>query len=146
MHSKAQDILRKISYIEADLEIQKQILVSIPSDKKTEIEEVIGKIAKFKKEIETLRQTLQQESPQHYDTVRAIEQSIADFQKIIAKKKISSIESLSTNPNCSIHLQGGDTIACLVKACDEQGNWTIVTSTGEIRTISHREVTCQDEQ
>lgn len=146
MQSKAQEILRKISYIEAELEVQKQILVSIPSDKKADIEEVIRKIAKFKEEIETLRRKLQQESPREYDTILALEKSIADFQRIIAEKKLCSIESLSTNPDCSIHLQSGNTIACFVKACDEQGNWTIITTAGEIRNISHGEVACQDEQ
>lgn len=146
MQSKAQDILKKISYIEAEVEIQKQILVSIPSDQKADIEEVIRKIAKFKDEIETLRQAMQKESPEEYDTILAIEKSIEDFKKITAEKNLSSIESLTTNPNCSIHLKNGNTIACLVKACDEQGNWTIITTTGEIRTISHRDVASQDEQ
>ena len=40
-HPKTEDLLKKINYIEADLEIQKQILFSIPSANKEEIEKTI---------------------------------------------------------------------------------------------------------
>jgi hypothetical protein len=59
-HSKTEALLKKINYIEADVEIQKQILFSIPSNQKTEMEKTITLIAARKEEIEVLRQELKE--------------------------------------------------------------------------------------
>ncbi len=57
-NTNIQDLLKKINYIEADIEIQKQILFSIPSDQEPEMEKTITGIAAKKEEIEILRQQI----------------------------------------------------------------------------------------
>ena len=42
---------------------------------------------------------------------------------------------MSTN-SVTLLLQGGDRVECLIKACDREGNWTIITIDGEIKQYS----------
>lgn len=140
-HPKTQALLKKINYIEADLDIQKQILFSIPSAEKAEIEKAIVLIAARKKEIETLRQELHELDPAEYERILAFEVAVDKFKKIAAETPFQSIINRNINEECALALQNGEQLQCLIKACDENGNWTVITLNGEIKQFPAAEVT-----
>ena len=132
-HQKTEALLKKINYIEADVEIQKQILYSIPSDRQEEMEATISQIAARKKEIEVLRQELKRHDPQEFARIVLFENAVAEFRKIAQDTPFQSIINRNINEECSLALQSGDKVECLIKACDHDCNWTIITLEGEIR-------------
>jgi len=139
-HPKTEALLKKINYIEADVEIQKQILFSIPSDQQTEMEKTISLIAAKKKEIEVLREELREIDPVEYNRIMTFEKTLNEFRKIAAEKPFQSIINRNVHDQCSLLLNGGDQVECLIKACDNDGNWTIITLDGEIRQFSAADV------
>jgi len=140
MKNSVQNLLKRINYIEAEVEIQKQILFSIPSDNKKDIEEVIQKIAHSKDEIVKLREKIEAISPEEYHKILKIEEASSAFKKIAAEKKFTAVESMSTEENCSILLKDGKELPCLIKATDAAGNWTVITLDGDICHFSHEEI------
>jgi rRNA-processing protein FCF1 len=135
-HPKTEALLKKINYIEADVEIQKQILFSIPSDQQKEMEKTISLIAARKKEIELLRQELKEIDPVEYDRIVTFENTLTEFRKIAAENPFQSVVNRNVHEQCYLLLQGGDRAECLIKACDREGNWTIITIDGEIKQYS----------
>jgi MoaA/NifB/PqqE/SkfB family radical SAM enzyme len=133
MKSSVQNLLKKINYIEAEVEIQKQILFSIPSGNEKDIEEVIEKIAHAKDEIVKLRKEIEAISPEEYQRIVKIEEASETFKKIAAEEKFTTVASMSTEEACSILLNNGKELPCLIKAKDEGGNWTVITLDGDIR-------------
>ncbi|MFN2437401.1 MAG: hypothetical protein ABR513_09980, partial [Desulfotignum sp.] len=73
MHAHVENILQKISLIEMDMELHKQILFSIPSDQKDEMEKVMQTIARQKQQVQDLRQKIQRVDQSAYDQILAIE-------------------------------------------------------------------------
>ena len=138
--TKIQDLLRKINFIEADIEIQKQILFSIPSEQQEDMEKTIGIIAAKKNEITVLRQQIQQIDPEEHQRIVVFENAIADFKKLAGEKSFQHIASSNINEECVLLLHDDNTIECLVKACDEEGNWTVITPEGKVRHFSKTEV------
>lgn len=132
-HPKTEALLKKINYIEADVEIQKQILFSIPSDQQTEMERTISLIASRKKEIEQLREELREVDPVEYDRIITFENALTELRKIGAENPFVAIVNRNVNEQCSLLLHGGEQVECLIKACDQGGNWTIITVDGEIK-------------
>lgn len=135
-HPKTEALLKKINYIEADVEIQKQILFSIPSDQQAEMEKTISLIAAKKKEIGMLRQELREKDPVEYDRIIKFENVLTEFKKIAVDSPFQSIVNRNVHEQCTLLLKGGDQVECLIKACDKNGNWTIITIDGEIRQFS----------
>ena len=140
-HNKTEALLKKINYIEADVEIQKQILFSIPSDQKTEMEKTITLIATRKKEIEALRQELRELDPEEFDRIVVFENAVAEFRKIATDNPFDSIVNRNVNEECTLALQNGTKEECLIKACDNDGNWTIITIDGQLRQFPAADVT-----
>lgn len=140
MNNAVQNILRKIQYIEAEIEIQKQILHTTLGQEEAEIREVIQKIADSKEEINRLRLEIEEISPQEHHRIQALEKAVATFTTITSENSFTIVENMATNPNCSITYQTGETCPCLVKASDKSGNWVIITPEGEIRRINNREL------
>lgn len=140
MNQKVQDILKKINYIEADIEIQKQILFSIPSNDESEMEKVIKSISDKKQEISALRQEIELISPEEHQKIILLEKAVSTFQKIAKTRKIRFVEAMKVNENCALSLVEKTSIPCLVKACDEDGRWIIITLDGEIKEFSPEEV------
>ena len=136
MNIKVQDLLKKIRYIEADIEIQKQILFSISSNDQKEMEHAVKIIAAHKEEITTLRLELQRISPEEHQNIMTLENAVTAFKKIASEKKFKSIKIMEINEECCLHLKDQPKIHCLVKACDEDGGWTIITIDGEIQQFS----------
>lgn len=139
-YNSVQDLLKKINYIEAEVEIQKQILFSIPSDNKEEIQQVIEKIAQAKDEISELRSQIKSISPDEYQKIIKIEETAAAFKKLAAEKKFTTVENMSTTEHCSLKLQNGEEVPCLVKASDEDGNWTVITVDGDLCHFSRDDI------
>ncbi|TKB23129.1 hypothetical protein FCL47_23795 [Desulfopila sp. IMCC35006] len=132
-HLKTEALLKKINYIEADVEIQKQILFSIPSDRQAEIEATITLIAARKKEIEVLRQELKKNDPEEFARIVRFENALAEFRKIAQNTPFQSIINRNVNEDCSLALKSGVTVECLIKACDHDGTWTLITLEGDIQ-------------
>lgn len=140
MQPTVQDLLKKINYIEAEVEIQKQILVSIPSDQRGDMEKVIRKIAQAKNEIEQLRAEIKTVSPNEYQNILKIEKAADEFKKIAGENKFEHIENMSMLEDCSIRCKNGDEFSCLVKGRDKDGNWTVITTAGDLRQFQKDDV------
>ncbi|MCP3887914.1 MAG: hypothetical protein GY702_03440 [Desulfobulbaceae bacterium] len=135
-----QDLLKKINYIEVDIEIQKQILFSIPSDQKDEMEKTVTAIAEKTKEIKELRTKIKEIDPEEFDRIMVFEEAINNFKKLASEKKFESITSRNVGEECSLALSKDKQEECLIKACDSDGNWTIITLSGEIKQFQKTEV------
>ncbi len=140
MLNNAQDILKKINYIEVDMDIQKQILFSIPSADKAEIEKTMNVIAGKKEEINKLRQELQTVAPEEYERILTFEKASLEFRALAAEKQFKEISSFDGTTACEISLKTGKVTNCLVKAMDATGDWTIMTLDGEIKTFAADEI------
>ncbi len=131
--SKIQDLLKMINYIEADIEIQKQILFSIPSEQREEMEKTVAIIAAKRAEIEKLRQQIKEIDPAEFERIIIFEKAINEFRQLATTRQFTSITGKNINESCQLALNNGEAVECLVKACDADGNWTIITLDGEIR-------------
>ena len=136
MGNTAQDILRKINYIEADMNIQKQILFSIPSADKEEMEKVVKIIAGQKEEINVLRQEMRVAAPEEYERILVFEKAGQEFKSLAAEKQFKEISTFDGGKPCTISLKDGTKVDCLVKAQDDAGDWTAMTLDGTIQTFS----------
>ena len=135
-----QDLLKKINFIEADVEIQKQILFSIPSDQQDEMEKVVKIIAERKKEIDALRQQIKGIDPDEYDRIILFEEAVSTFRKLAIEKEFQTIVGRNNEEDCVLELKNSPDVQCLIKASDKDGNWTIVTMEGKILEFSGDEV------
>ncbi len=130
--SKVQDLLKKINYIEADIEIHKQILFSLPSDQQAEMEKTVAIIAAKRAEIETLRQEIRSIDPAEFERIVIFEKAINEFKRLATTRQFTSITGKNINESCQLALKNLPAVECLIKACDVDGNWTIITLDGEI--------------
>lgn len=135
------DLLKKINYIEVDVEIQKQILFSIPSAETDEIEKTIRLIAERKKEIEVLRDEIKAADPVEYERIMVFETAIADFRELASSTSFESIVSREMGGDCSLKIKNAPPVECLIKANDPEGNWTIITLEGKIQQYAKEQVT-----
>ncbi len=133
MSAKIKGLLQKINFIETDMDLHKQILVSIPSDNKTEIETIIKKIADQKKQISELRQQIKKIDENEYNKIITIEKSAERFRQISKDKKFVQVNTLNESGVCFITFNDGTRIDCLVAAKEENGNWTVLTLEGETK-------------
>ncbi|SDU42697.1 hypothetical protein [Desulfobacula phenolica] len=133
MSSKIKGLLQKINFIEADMELHKQILLSIPSDNKTEMEAVINKIADQKKQINDLRLEIKTLDKDEYNKILAIERAAQTFRQIAKDKKFVQVNTLNETGECFITFNDGTRLDCLVAAKEENGNWTVLTLEGETK-------------
>jgi hypothetical protein len=140
MNHNVQDLLRKINYIEADIEIQKQILFSTPTNEEKELEKVITVIAQKKDMITELREEIKKIDPAEYEYIMLFEEASKTFRKLAAEKKFTSIESMTNESECFLTLKDSTKIPCLIKASEKNGNYTIMTLTGEIKHFESSEV------
>jgi len=135
-----QDLLKRINYIEADLEIQKQILFSLPSDDTDEMENIVSTISAKKQEINELRQQIKRQDPEEYDRILLFENAVDQFKSLAASRNFTSVTGRNTDDACILQLKNSPAIDCLIKACDAEGNWAIVTMDGHIKEFLKEEV------
>ena len=133
MSAEIKGLLQKINFIETDMNLHKQILISIPSDNKTEIETIIKKIADQKKQISELRQQIKKIDENEYNKIITIEKSAERFRQISKDKKFVQVNTLNESGVCFITFNDGTRIDCLVAAKEENGNWTVLTLEGETK-------------
>ncbi len=133
MSAKVKALLQKINFVETDMEMQKHILFSIPTDNKSEIEKLIDKIAGLKKQIADLRQEIKNIDENEYNKIIAIEKGTKRFQELSRDKKFVHVNTLNESGECFITLNDGTRMDCLVAAKEENGNFTILTLEGEAR-------------
>ena len=133
MSAKIKGILQKINFIETDMELHKQILVSVPADDKTEMETIISKIADQKQQINELRQQIKKIDEHEYNKIIAIEKAAETFRKIAIDKKFVQVNTLNESGVCFITFNDGTRLDCLVTAKEENGNWTVLTLEGETK-------------
>jgi len=139
-HQKIQQILKKINYLEVEVEIQKQILFSIPSANKGEIESTIRVIAARKSDIESLRQQINDLNPEEFARIVAFEEASAKFMAIGAENKFTDLFHKQADQECDLRLVDGTIVDCLVKARDEKGGWTLMTVDGEVLQFTSEQV------
>ena len=135
-----QDLLRKINFIEVDVEIQKQILFSIPSDQTDEMEKTITLIAEKTKEIGALREEIRTIDPEEYQRIAVFEKAITTFRELASKTEFQSIVSREIGGECVLDVKDSANIECLIKACDAKEDWTIITLDGEIQQYTKDQV------
>lgn len=133
MSEKIKGLLQKINFIETDMEVHKQILVSIPSENKSEIKTIVSKIAGQKHQINELRQQIKKIDEDEYNKIIAIEKAAQIFRQIAKNKKFVQVNTLNESGVCFITFNDGTRLDCLVTAKEENGNWTVLTFEGETK-------------
>lgn len=133
MHPLVNTLLKKISYIETDMELHKQILVTIPSDRKDDMEQVIQTIANQKQEIRDLRREIKRMDQTAYDRIVAIEKGTEQFKLMAQDRRFDRVDTPDESGACKITLIDGTDLDCLVAAREENGDWMVLTREGEIK-------------
>ena len=133
MSSEVKGLLQKINFIETDMDLHKQILVSIPSDNKIEMQTIIAKMADQKQQINALRQQIKKIDEDEYNKIIAIEKAAAIFRQIAKDKKFVQVNTLNESHVCFITFNDGTRLDCLVTAKEENGDWTVLTLEGETK-------------
>ena len=133
MSNEIKGVLQKINFIETDMELHKQILVSIPSKDIKVMEKVVKKIVDQKKQIDDLKLKIKEIDPAEYEKIMAIETAAEQFKKIALNKKFVQVNTLNDSGQCFVTLKDGSRLECLVSAQEENGNWTVLTLEGETR-------------
>jgi cell division protein FtsB len=133
MSTDVKGLLQKINFVEADMELHKQILFSIPSENTAEMEKVVNSIADLKKQISNLRDQIKETDEDEYNKIIAIEQAAEKFRHISRDKKFVQVNTLNEDRQCFITFNDGTRQDCLVAAKEENGNWTVLTLEGETK-------------
>lgn len=131
--SKVKGILQKINFIETDMDLHKQILLSIPSKETAEMEKVVKKIVGLKQQIEDLRTEIKITDEDEYNRIIAIEHAAQKFSQISKDKKLIQVNTLNETGECFITFNDGTRLDCLVAAKEENGNWIVMTLDGETK-------------
>ena len=116
-----------------DMELHKQILFSIPSDQKDEMEKVMHTIADKKQQVQDLRREIKGLDPSAHDQILAIEEGTQKFKALSRDKQFSRVDTPDDSGTCSITLNDGTCLDCLVAAKEENGNWMVLTREGRVR-------------
>ena len=131
--NRVKELLQQINFVETDMEVQKQILFSTPSDNKEYMEKLVDGIAGLKQQILGLRQEIKRIDVKEYDKIIAIEEGTKKFKELSKNKKYIQVDTLNESGECFITLNEGTRIDCLVAAKEENGNWTVLTIEGDAK-------------
>jgi hypothetical protein len=140
MHPHVENVLKKISLVEMDMELHKQILFSIPSDQEDQMEQVIKTIAEHKQQIQELRGEIKRLDPTAYDRIIAIEKGTETFKTMAQNRQFDRVDTPDDSGNCKITLIDGTEVDCLVAAREENGDWMILSRDGEVKQFPHGRV------
>ena len=130
MGSRVKTILQKINFIETDMEIHRQILVSIDPQDRDQIRDVVGKIAGMKARIQELKQDILNHDPDEYQAMMKIETAVSQFKEQSRNKTFSRVKTLNETGECRLVLDDGQVMDCLVAAQENNGNWMVLTLEG----------------
>lgn len=140
MTQSVEQVLQKINFIEKDIELHKNILVSIPQDQKEEMEKVIRKIIQMKDRVEELKGSIAELDPEVHAHIIQLEEGTRKFQALTAERHFAQVITLDQAGECRVDLVDGRQFECLVKALDDKGNWTALTHDGEVLEFSSEEI------
>ncbi len=132
MKLKVQGLMQKINYTEQDMELQKQILVTIPSKEEEDIKEVIQNIADLKDKINALKLEIKEIDPDEYNRMMAMEKASDRFKEIAKDKKFEFVKTFGNDGDLAIEMADDKIKNCLVVAKEENGNWVVLTMEGEV--------------
>lgn len=127
MGNQVKTFLQKINFIETDIELHRQILFFIPSDRKEEMEKTLTLIAGMKEQIQDLRQRIRSIDESEYNRIITIEQAAETFKRLAQNKRFVRVNTLNETGECFVRLNDGTRMDCLVAAQEENGNWTLLT-------------------
>ena len=133
MKGNVEAIIQKITFIETDIELQKQILASIPEGREDEVRTVLEKIVGLKEKVKTLKASIKEIDPAEYERIATLEKAADKFKEISKGKTFTRVITLDHNRECTLRLADDTDLECLVMAEDEKGNWTVLTMAGETR-------------
>jgi hypothetical protein len=140
MKHKVQGLMQKISYAEQDMELQKQILVTIPTKDEDDIEEVITNIARLKEKVKSLKLEVKEVDPDEYEKMIAMESASNKFSEIAKNKKFEYVKTFGNDGDLSVVLADGVVNECLVIAKEETGEWILLTMDGEVLELAEDSV------
>ena len=140
MSEKVEQILQKIHFIERDIELHKNILMSLAEDQHDEMERVVREIARMKERVADLKGSIAEIAPEVHAQVMLLEEGTKKFQELARGKKFQQVYTLDQLGECVINLIDGSQIECLVKALDERGGWAGLTVNGEVVEYGCEEV------
>lgn len=140
MSQKVKDLLQRINFIETDMELHKQILASIPSNDRAEIQKTIETIARLKHQTIELKQEIKAVDINEYQKIVKLEKAAETFKQIAGQKTFSEVNTLNESGKCQLDLKDGTTIECLVAAREENGDWTVLTIDGDTRSFAQSEI------
>jgi len=140
MNEKVEQVLQKIHFIERDIELHKNILMSVPADQKEEMERIIGEISRMKRRVDELKRSIAELDPEVHAQVLLLEEGTRKFQELAKERHFQQVFTLDQLGECVINLVDGSQVECLVKAMDDRGGWAGLTHTGEVVEYSAEEV------
>ncbi len=127
--------MQKINFIETDMNLHRQILVSIPSAQTAEIEKTARAIAAMKQQIQDLRMEIKAVDETEYNRIIAIEKGSEKFKEMTQGKKFILVNTLNETGECFVTLADDTRIDCLVAAKEDNGTWTVLTIDGEVKQL-----------
>ncbi len=133
MNDSVEQLLQKITFVERDIELHKNILATIPATRQEDMEKVIKDIARLTHRAEELKRAVAERDPQVHAHITRLEKATEKFQELAAGKTFEQIITLDHHHECAVELVDGTRIECLIKARDAAGDWTILTLDGETR-------------
>ncbi|MCP3921220.1 MAG: hypothetical protein GY714_01410 [Desulfobacterales bacterium] len=140
MKLKVQGLMQKINYTEQDMELQKQILVTIPSKEKDNIKEVIQNIADLKEKINALKLEIKEIDPDEFNGMMAMEKASDRFKEIAKDKKFEFVKTFGNDGDLAIEMADDKIQNCLVVAKEENGNWVVLTMEGEVLELPNESI------
>jgi hypothetical protein len=140
MIEKLTGIMQRITLLEKDLELQKQILRAIPTGEEEQNREVLGTIADLKEKVEGCRQEIKALDPEEHNRMIRFEEAASAFKECAKGREFVTVVDLNTHVECRIETVDGQSIDCLVKAQDSKGDWLIMTVDGNVMTFEPDQV------
>lgn len=140
MTAKGELILQKISFLEKDIELHKNILASIPAGQEKEMENVIKTIVGLKEKVNGLKASIEKEDPEMFLQVQKLEKGTAKFKELAEQKQFEVVITLDQSRECFLDLSDGSRLECLVKAREKSGDWTVLTFDGEVGFYAAKDV------
>jgi len=140
MSARLHAIYQKIHFLERDIELHKQILVTIPSANRDGIEETIGKIAEMKRQLTELKESIATVDPEEYQRLQKLDVETARFKKLAAEQPLQEVYTLDQCRVCALRLTDGSELDCLVAARRQDGGWLVLSLAGECRELAATEV------
>lgn len=140
MIEKVTEVMRRITFLEKDLELRKHILRATPTGDEAQSRETLAIIADIKEKIEACRQEIKALDPEEYHRMIRFEEAAVTFKEHAKGREFVTVIDLNTHHECRIETVEGKGIDCLVKAQDTGGEWLVMTVEGDVILFSPDQV------